>query len=90
MHFMDADQEAARRFVKDILEMTGWTANRLAKDAGISHTTISRFLHSEDVTHTLSSRTISKIRASASRAIPIDQVDALWLISQRHAARLYD
>jgi DNA-binding Xre family transcriptional regulator len=85
---MDADQDAARRFVKEILRITGWTANRLAKEAAISHTTISRFLNNEDVTHTLSTRTLSKIRAAASQEIAPEQLDALWLISQRRPTRL--
>lgn len=65
----DADQDAARRLVKEILRKTGWTASRLAREAAISHTTISRFLNNENVTHTLSTRTLSKIRAAASREI---------------------
>lgn len=85
---MDADQAAARRFVTEILRITGWTPNRLAKEAGVSHTTISRFLNSEDVTHTLSTRTLSKIRVAASQEITADQLDTLWLISQRQPTRL--
>jgi transcriptional regulator with XRE-family HTH domain len=84
---MDEDQDAARRFVKEILRITGWTANRLAKEAGIYHTTISRFLNNEDVTHTLSTRTISKIRAAASQGIAPEQLDNLWLIAQRQPTR---
>ena len=85
---MDADQEAARRFVKEILRITGWTSNRLAKESALSHTTISRFLNNEDVTHTLSTRTLSKIRAAASQEITAEQLDTLWLISQRRPTRL--
>jgi len=85
---MDADQEAARRFVKEIMRVTGWTATRLAKEAGIYHTTISRFIHNEGVRHTLSTRTLSKIRAAASRVIAPDQLDTLWLISQRQPTTL--
>jgi transcriptional regulator with XRE-family HTH domain len=81
---MDDDQEAARRFVKDILRITGWSSNRLAKEAQISHTTISRFLNNQDVTHTLSARTLSKVRnaAAASQGITLAQLDAIWLVAQ--------
>jgi transcriptional regulator with XRE-family HTH domain len=82
---MDDDQEAARRFVKEILRITGWTSNRLAKEAKISHTTISRFLNNQDVTHTLSTRTLSKVRtaAAASQDISLGQLDTLWMVAQR-------
>jgi transcriptional regulator with XRE-family HTH domain len=81
---MDEDQEAARRFVKDILRITGWSSNRLAKEAKISHTTISRFLNNQGVTHTLSARTLSKVRnaAAASHGITFAQLDAIWLVAQ--------
>jgi transcriptional regulator with XRE-family HTH domain len=79
---MDESQEAARRFVNEILRATGWSAYKLAKEATVVSTTITRFLNGE-VTHTLSGRTLDKIRRAASRRIPQDQIDHLWLISQR-------
>ena len=84
---MDKEQDAARRFVREILRATGWAPSDLAKRAGISHTTLTRFLNNGDVKHTLSSRTIAKIRAAAAKEIPADQIDALWLISQRAPAQ---
>jgi hypothetical protein len=80
---MDETQEATRRFVGAILRATGWTPYRLAKETdGLSHTTISRFLNS-DVTHTLSSRTLDKIRGAALKVLTTNAIDNLWLQSQR-------
>lgn len=79
-------QEAARRFVNDLLRATGWTPSRMAKTARVSHTTLTRFLNNEDVTHTLSDRTLGKIRAAVATEISEDQVNALWLLAQRHPA----
>jgi len=79
---IDEDQEAARRFLREILRATGWPPSRLAKLAGMSPSTLTRFLNGSP-THTLSSRTISKIRAAAGRVLPHDQIDQFWLLSQR-------
>lgn len=80
---MDEVQEATRRFIRELLRATGWTASRLAIEAGVSHTTLTRFLNSEDATHTLSNRTLAKIRAAVAKEIPQDQIDGLWLVSQK-------
>lgn len=80
---MDASQDATRRFVSEILRATGWTPTRLATEAAVAHTTISRFLNNQEVGHTLSTRTLDKIRQAAATVIPQDQVDTLWLLSQR-------
>lgn len=79
---MDTQQEAARRFVREILRVTGWTPSALARRAHIAHTTLTRFLNAE-VGHTLSMRTIDKLRRAAEAEIPRDQLDSLWLLSQR-------
>jgi len=78
----DAEQAAARRFVSEILRATGWSATALARKARLTPSTLTRFLNSE-VGHTLSTRTIWKIRDAASEEIPRDQIDAIWLVSQR-------
>lgn len=83
---MDLQQETARRFVNELLRATGWTPSRMAKAAHISHTTLTRFLNNEDVTHTLSDRTLGKIRSAVATEIPDDQIDTLWLLAQRHPA----
>lgn len=78
----DPDQAAARRFVTEILRVTGWSATELARRSGLAASTLTRFLKG-DVAHTLSERTISKIRRATMAAIHVDQIDALWLLSQR-------
>jgi transcriptional regulator with XRE-family HTH domain len=83
MYDADPDQAAARRFVTDVMRVTGWSASRLAKEAGVVHTTLTRFLHGKDVHHTLSARTLGKIRKAAARVIPVEHVEALWLLAQR-------
>ncbi len=79
---LEDDQAAARRFVREILRVTGWSATELARRSGIAASTLTRFLK-KDVAHTLSARTISKIRRAAMVKISVDQLDALWLLSQR-------
>ena len=83
---MDLQQETARRFVNELLRATGWSPSRMARVAHISHTTLTRFLNNEDVTHTLSDRTLGKIRVAVATEIPEDQIDTLWLLAQRHPA----
>lgn len=80
---MDEQQDAARRFVGEIIRVTGWTPTELAKAAHVAHTTISRFLNNQEITHTLSARTIAKVREAAAQKIPEEQVDQMWLIAQR-------
>lgn len=82
MHNMDPEQAAARRFIREILRVTGWAPSRLARESGVYHTTLTRFLNT-DVEHTLSSRTVGKIRKAAAKKIPAGQLDALWLLSRR-------
>ena len=83
---IDPDQAAARRFVSEILRITGWSATGLARKAHLAPSTLTRFLNNE-VGHTLSSRTISKLRQAAATEIPADQLDTLWLLSQRVPSR---
>lgn len=79
---LDIDQAAARHFVQEILRVTGWSASALAKRAGLAHTTLTRFLK-KDVTYTLSSRSLGAIRRAAMPEISVDQLEALWQLSQR-------
>lgn len=80
---MDIAQETTRRFITELLRATGWSPTELAKKSGIAHTTLTRFLNSEEVGHTLSTRTLGKIREAAATTIPREQIDHLWLLSQR-------
>lgn len=83
---MDIEQEAVRRFVREILRVTGWTPSALAKRARLAHTTLTRFLNAE-VGFTLSTRTIGKVRMAAEEEIPREQLDTLWLLSRRTPAQ---
>lgn len=80
----DPDQEAARRFVQQLMDITGWTPTGLARAAGLSHTTLTRLMK-PSVDSTLSSRSLSKLKdavvtkASVSR----ETVDHLWLVCQQ-------
>lgn len=80
---MDFEQDATRRYLREILRITGWTPSQLASRAGVRHSTLTRFLNNEDVTHTLSARTLGKVRDAAAREIPGEQLDTLWLLSRR-------
>ena len=77
--------QATRRYVEQVLRATDWTLSELARNAHISHTTLTRFMNREDITWTLSSRTLAKIRAAAEAKIPQPQLEAMWLIAQRMA-----
>jgi len=85
---MDQAQEATRRFVTELLRATGWTAYRMAKKAGLSHTTITRFLNDPEVDHVLSSRTLMKMRQAASEVLQPDYIDEIWAKAQRPPAQV--
>lgn len=79
---MDEDQEIARRFVKSLLDATGWTPYRLAKEAGVVSSTITRPLNNPNVTHTISLRTLRKLRDAASKVLQPGRIDELWRQAQ--------
>lgn len=58
---VDKEQKLARRWLQGILTQTGDTPSELARRSGLSTTTLTRFLNSEDHSYTLSARSISKI-----------------------------
>lgn len=80
---MDPQQEAIRRFINELLRATGWAASRMATEAHVSHTTLTRFLNDDAWPYTPSSRTLDKIREAAATVIPEEQIDNLWLLSRR-------
>lgn len=80
---MDELQDTARRFLNELLRATGWKPTRLAKAAGVSHTTLTRFLNKQDFKSTISLRTLDAVRTAAAREIPVDQIDNLWLLVQK-------
>ena len=61
-------QEQARRRLNLALEITGWSKAKLAKEAGMAATTISRFLNF-DVKHAPTLNTMAKVDAAVERFI---------------------
>lgn len=84
---MDEQQEAARRFIDELCRITGWSLSRLAKEAGISHTTLTRFANNLAVTHTLTARTLGKLKRAVRSKISAEQFDMMWLMAQRPPIR---
>jgi len=67
---MDEQQKAARAFLRRALEKTGWSATRLAREAGVSSTTITRPLNSEAYKFIPKQATLAKIAEAATIEIP--------------------
>lgn len=57
-----AHQDDTRRLVRAMMALTGLTASGLARAAGLTPSTLNRFMH-KDVGHTLSSRTMLALMA---------------------------
>jgi transcriptional regulator with XRE-family HTH domain len=53
----------ARQMVLRVAKATGLTPTALARKAGITPSTLTRFLNGRDVTHALSTRTLAKVMA---------------------------
>lgn len=68
---MDEQQNAAREFLRKALEKTGWTPYRLAKEAGVAPTTISRPLNNEAFKFILKLDTAAKIAKAAGMEMPV-------------------
>src|SRR6185312_14365528 len=58
---MDDDQVLTRRWLMRVKSKTGLDYSAIAREAGISHTTLTRFMSRADIKYTLSARTIGKI-----------------------------
>ena len=67
---MDSQQEATRALIQVMLVKTGWSASRLASEAGVKHTTVTRFLNKE-VKHQLSARTLAKLATASGMGVAI-------------------
>lgn len=57
----DRYQRRVRKWLNTVLTVTGLTPSELARNSGLSTTTLTRFLNSGDHQFTLSTRTIAKI-----------------------------
>ena len=58
---LEREQSAQQARIHAMLSATEWTITLLAKNADLAHTTVSRFLNSENATHCLSARTMLKL-----------------------------
>ncbi|WP_316979993.1 hypothetical protein [Shumkonia mesophila] len=58
----------ALKRVKRAIRSTGWTPSRLAREAGLAASTINKFLY-QDVSHVLSTTTLTKIEMAAERHV---------------------
>lgn len=63
MHNMDEHQKAAREMITRMLDATGLDPTGLARKAGLSPSTITRFMNSP-VKYTISARTLQKLSAA--------------------------
>lgn len=61
------EKEAVLDWLNAIIDATGWSPSRLAKEAGLAPSTVNRILAGAD--HTLSTTTIGRIETAASRRI---------------------
>ncbi|GGF71049.1 hypothetical protein GCM10011332_26290 [Terasakiella brassicae] len=60
---MSNHQEILRTkaFIRELEKISGWTISRMAKDAGFAHTTLSRFMKTENPKHNVKFSTLSAI-----------------------------
>lgn len=72
-------QDEVRRWVRGLIAVTGWSASRLATEAGLAASTVNRFVRGP-VKHNLSTTTINKLRDAAEvrvrRRIEAGELDA--------------
>lgn len=67
---VDAIQKAARDYVLHVCQVLQLTPSVLADRAGLSSTTLTRFLNNPTVTHSLSLKTLSKIATYSNVPLP--------------------
>jgi len=61
-------QEAARDVVRTMMRITGWSASRLATEAGLAASTVNRFMN-QDVKHTLKFNTLARLLVTTLRRL---------------------
>jgi transcriptional regulator with XRE-family HTH domain len=65
----DPQQKRVRELVELMLEATGMSPTELAREAGLSASTLTRFLHDREAKHVLSTRSLSKL--SLASGVPL-------------------
>ena len=66
----DPLQDAARKYVGAVSAATGWDFTTIARRAGLSSSTLTRFMNNPDIRHVLSARSIAKIAAASGVPVP--------------------
>jgi len=87
-----AHQDQTRRLVGAMMKLTGRSATGLARAAGLTPSTINRFMHHQ-VSHTLSQRTMLALMTETFLAIkgrPRQSLDAAALAELRPAVAVYE
>lgn len=64
---MDEIRDQIREKVRRITEDLGWSLSKIAREAGMSHTTLTRFMNNDDAKWALSTPTLRKLEALAKR-----------------------
>lgn len=65
-------KEKALSYVRSVLDQTGWGPTRLAREAGLSQSTITRPLNDRRHKHTLSYKTLQAIESASGIPMPTE------------------
>lgn len=61
LHLVESSRRKQLQWIREIMAQTGWSMAKLAREAGISHATLSKFLGDSENTRELDTRTVEKI-----------------------------
>jgi hypothetical protein len=89
---LSSHQDETRRLVRAMMTLTGLTASGLARAAGLTPSTLNRFM-SKDVAHVLSQRTMLAVLTQTLRVIkdrPVEALDAVAMTALLPAITHYD
>jgi hypothetical protein len=68
---MDTTKKAARELVERMMRETGLDATGLARKAGLAASTLTRFMNNDDISHTLSARTLARLQEATGIRVPV-------------------
>jgi hypothetical protein len=77
---LSSHQDETRRLVRAMMTLTGLTASGLARAAGLTPSTLNRFM-SKDVAHVLSQRTMLAVLTQTLRVIKDRPVESLYAVA---------
>jgi transcriptional regulator with XRE-family HTH domain len=69
--FVREKQDLARDYIQAVLDARRWTATDLARKIGVSPTTITRFVNSDDISHVMKLENL--VRISEASGLPLPQ-----------------